>query len=113
MWATWLPSALTWVDVSTAGSRGIWPVTALIVQVSMGGVPGVRCLIVVSLVPSRVSPQVVGPRPLKLLVIRPVAKEAVNSKVSKKNSGGRGHHSLAGNVALAAEKASSRGRPPH
>ena len=34
--------------------------TALIVQVSMGGVPGVRCPIVVSLVPSRVSPQVVG-----------------------------------------------------
>ena len=43
----------------------------------------------------------------------PVAMEAVNSKVSKKNSGGRGHHSLPGNVALAAEMASSRGRPPH
>ena len=47
------------------------------------------------------------------LARRPVAKEAVNSKISKKNSGGRGHHSLPGNVALAAEKASSRGRPPH
>ena len=47
------------------------------------------------------------------LALRPVAKEAVNSKVSKKNSGGRGHHSLPGSVALAAEKASSRGRPPH
>ena len=33
----WLPSALTRVVVSTAGSRGMWPVTALIVQVSMGG----------------------------------------------------------------------------
>lgn len=47
------------------------------------------------------------------LALRPVTKEAVNSKVSKKNSGGRGHHSLPGSVALAAEKASSRGRPPH
>ena len=47
------------------------------------------------------------------LALRPAAKEAVNPKVSKKNSGGRGHHSLPGNVALAAEKASSRGRPPH
>ena len=47
------------------------------------------------------------------LARRPVAKEAVNSKISKKNSGGWGHHSLPGNVALAAEKASSRGRPPH
>lgn len=47
------------------------------------------------------------------LGLRPVAKEAGNSKVSRKNSGGRGHHSLPGDVALAAEKASSRGRPPH
>ena len=36
----WLPSALTRVVVSTAGSRGMWPVTALIVQVSMGGCLG-------------------------------------------------------------------------
>ena len=47
------------------------------------------------------------------LGLRPVAKEAGNSKVSRKNSGGRGHHLLPGDVALAAEKASSRGRPPH
>ena len=57
----WLPSALTRVVVSTAGSRGMWPVTALIVQVSMGGVPGVRCPIVVCLFLSRVSPPVEGP----------------------------------------------------
>ena len=47
------------------------------------------------------------------LALRPVGKEAGNSKVSKKNPGGRGHHSLPGSVSLAAEKASSRGRPPH
>ena len=46
------------------------------------------------------------------LALRPVAKEAGNSKVSRKNSGGRGHHSLPGSVSLAAERASSRGRPP-
>ena len=45
------------------------------------------------------------------LALRPVAK-AVNSKVSKKNLGGRGHHLLPADVTLAAEKASSRGRPP-
>ena len=47
------------------------------------------------------------------LALRPVAKEAGSSKVSKKNPGGRGHHSLPGSVSLAAEMASSRGRPPH
>ena len=47
------------------------------------------------------------------LALRPVGKEAGISKVSKKNSGGWGHHSLPGSVSLAAEKASSRGRPPH
>ena len=66
---TLLPSALTRVDVFTAGSRGILPVTALIVRVSMVGVPGVRCPIVVSLVLSWVSPLVVGPRQLRLFVL--------------------------------------------
>ena len=47
------------------------------------------------------------------LAPRPVDKEAGNSKVFKKNLCGRGHHSLPGSVSLAAEKASSRGRPPH
>ena len=47
------------------------------------------------------------------LALRPVGKEAGISKVSKKNSGGRGHHSLPASVSLAAEMASSRGRPPH
>ena len=47
------------------------------------------------------------------LALRPVPKEAGSSKISKKNPGGRGHHSLPGSVSLAAEKASSRGRPPH
>ena len=47
------------------------------------------------------------------LALRPVGKEAGISKVSKKNSGSRGHRSLPGSVSLAAEKASSRGRPPH
>ena len=47
------------------------------------------------------------------LALRPVGKEAGNSKVSKKNPGGWGHHSLPGSVSLAAEKASSRGGPPH
>ena len=46
------------------------------------------------------------------LVRRPVAK-AGKSKVSKKNPGGDGHHILPASVSLAAEKASSRGRPPH
>ena len=49
----------------------MWPVTALIVQVSMVGVPGVHCPIVVFLVPSRVSPQVVGPRLLRLIILNP------------------------------------------
>ena len=43
------------------------------------------------------------------LTQRPVSKGAGNSKVSKKNLCGRGHHSLLGSVSLAAEKASSRG----
>ena len=47
------------------------------------------------------------------LAQRPVSKGAGNSKVSKKNLCGRGHHSLLGSVSLAAEKASSRGCPPH
>ena len=46
------------------------------------------------------------------LALRPVGKEAGNSKVSKMIPGSRGHHSLPGSVSLAAEKASSRGRPP-
>ena len=46
------------------------------------------------------------------LALGPVAKEAGISKVSRKNSGGRGHHHLPGSVSLAAERASSRGRPP-
>ena len=66
---TLLPSVLTRVDVFTAGSRGMWPVTALIVRVLKVGVPGVRCPIVVSLVPSRVSPQVGGLWRLRLLVV--------------------------------------------
>ena len=41
-----------------------------------------------------------------------VSKEVGISKVSKKNPGGRGHHSLPANVAQAAELASSRSRPP-
>ena len=46
------------------------------------------------------------------LVRGPVAK-AGKSKVSKRNPGGDGHHLLPASVSLAAEMASSRGRPPH
>ena len=41
-----------------------------------------------------------------------VSKEVGISKVSKKNPGGQGHHSLPASVAQAAELASSRSRPP-
>ena len=53
-----------------------------------------------------------GPRKSPALE-SPLEEEARNSKVFKKNPCGRGHHSLPRSVSLAAEKASSRGRPPH
>lgn len=46
------------------------------------------------------------------LTPRPVSKKASKSKVSKKNPYGPGHHSLPESVSLAANKASSHGRPP-
>ena len=47
----------------------MWPVTALVIPVSMVGVLGVRYPTVAFLVPSRVSPQVVGPLLLRLIVL--------------------------------------------
>ena len=51
----------------------MWPVTALVVPVSMVGVLGVRCPTVAFLVPSRVSPQVVGPHAVEAHCVEPVS----------------------------------------
>ena len=52
------------------------------------------------------------PLPPPGLVRRPVAKVG-KSKIPKKNPSGDGHHNLPASVYVAAEMASSRGRPPH